>query len=430
MKKRLKRITALLMCLALLIPCASFAYATEITVLLGDADTDGAVTAADARIALRLSVGLDNITENLIKICDTDADGRVTAADARIILRVSVGLSSFNGASVTLQAYSDQTSPQDRDTSIFYYPAPAAPVVAAGSDTFTFTVYGNGHGVGMSQWGAVIMANAGYNYAEILGYYFQGTRIAFDSTLPPTVFYNGTEYPTVDIVAAVTAMEIGGIATNDEVLKAQAVAVYTLFKYYNYNGNSNNVGVAGFANCTDRIKAVVASVIGQYVTVYTDPYSYPVQTVYSAFHAGASLDPAYAWGSASHIPYSVKTPFEYALSGLTGVYRYSADGSRTFEVIDAYGRVTSQRQSEYFALVYIYPRSYIEEKLKAADINYDPAHPESWFSIVVHSGSIDAYRGYVKSIIAGDLMITGVGELSYELGLGFRSGCYTVAYNR
>ena len=46
-------------------------------------------------------------------------------------------------------------------------------------DTFTFTTYGYGHGVGLSQHGANILASQyGYNYAEILQFYYQGTTIS------------------------------------------------------------------------------------------------------------------------------------------------------------------------------------------------------------------------------------------------------------
>lgn len=37
---------------------------------------------------------------------------------------------------------------------------------------------GYGHGVGMSQYGALAMAKKGYNYQEILSYYYQGTKLA------------------------------------------------------------------------------------------------------------------------------------------------------------------------------------------------------------------------------------------------------------
>ena len=42
---------------------------------------------------------------------------------------------------------------------------------------FEFTVYGYGHGVGMSQYGAHFMALEGYNYVEILKHYYKDTEI-------------------------------------------------------------------------------------------------------------------------------------------------------------------------------------------------------------------------------------------------------------
>ena len=48
----------------------------------------------------------------------------------------------------------------------------------AGSDKFIFTTYGYGHGVGMSQNGANALATyLGYDYIQILTYYYQGTEI-------------------------------------------------------------------------------------------------------------------------------------------------------------------------------------------------------------------------------------------------------------
>lgn len=40
---------------------------------------------------------------------------------------------------------------------------------------FVFTVLGYGHGVGMSQYGADLMAEEGYDYSEILAHYYPGT---------------------------------------------------------------------------------------------------------------------------------------------------------------------------------------------------------------------------------------------------------------
>lgn len=60
--------------------------------LHGDADGDFAVTAADARLVLRASVGLETIDIKQTECADTDWDGLLTAADARTVLRYSAGL--------------------------------------------------------------------------------------------------------------------------------------------------------------------------------------------------------------------------------------------------------------------------------------------------------------------------------------------------
>ncbi len=61
---------------------------------LADADADGSVTSADARLVLRCAVGLE-LTDDYIKIYgDADRSGALDADDSRIILRISVGLDS------------------------------------------------------------------------------------------------------------------------------------------------------------------------------------------------------------------------------------------------------------------------------------------------------------------------------------------------
>ena len=45
------------------------------------------------------------------------------------------------------------------------------------NDVFTFKVYGNGHGVGMSQYGANAMGKDGKDFKEILGHYYPDTSI-------------------------------------------------------------------------------------------------------------------------------------------------------------------------------------------------------------------------------------------------------------
>ncbi len=62
--------------------------------VMGDVDGDGNISASDARLALRASVGLESYDESSseYKACDVDGDNKVTASDARLILRASVGL--------------------------------------------------------------------------------------------------------------------------------------------------------------------------------------------------------------------------------------------------------------------------------------------------------------------------------------------------
>ena len=57
--------------------------------------------------------------------------------------------------------------------------AATAPIRGHSSDgTFTITGAGNGHNVGMSQYGAKAMAEMGYGYEEILRFYYTDVTIA------------------------------------------------------------------------------------------------------------------------------------------------------------------------------------------------------------------------------------------------------------
>lgn len=88
MKKSIKIFAAAACITALLFQLAAFGSAKTI---YGDANGDGAISAEDARIALRVSVGLDEAGDNFERI-DVDADHEISSADARLILRFAVGL--------------------------------------------------------------------------------------------------------------------------------------------------------------------------------------------------------------------------------------------------------------------------------------------------------------------------------------------------
>lgn len=55
---------------------------------------------------------------------------------------------------------------------------PATPATLGRTGSYVFTGAGFGHGVGMSQWGAKGMADAGSSAPDILGHYYQGTSIS------------------------------------------------------------------------------------------------------------------------------------------------------------------------------------------------------------------------------------------------------------
>ena len=75
----------------------------------GDADLNGDVTAADARLVLRAAVGLEDFEpDSLPFLCaDVDYDGTLTSADARTVLRRAVELESPDESEVHVHVWSE-----------------------------------------------------------------------------------------------------------------------------------------------------------------------------------------------------------------------------------------------------------------------------------------------------------------------------------
>lgn len=74
----------------------SFGIIKDLSDLLrGDADLNGYVTSADARLVLRYVAKLDKITGNSLLTADVNDDGRITSVDARLILRAVARLEPF-----------------------------------------------------------------------------------------------------------------------------------------------------------------------------------------------------------------------------------------------------------------------------------------------------------------------------------------------
>lgn len=99
--KVVQRILSVVLAVIISVGCCIPAFATESVsgeesrYPLGDADLSGKVTAADARLILRVSAKLTSIDSYRLTLADYNQDGSVTAADARFVLRLSAKLDPF-----------------------------------------------------------------------------------------------------------------------------------------------------------------------------------------------------------------------------------------------------------------------------------------------------------------------------------------------
>lgn len=108
----------------LAVTTAVCAYA-EKTVLAGDVNCDGKVTASDARLVLRYYTGLETSVpafaeygaETAIRMADVSADGKISAADARDILRYAADITDGFAAGTELKIGEpeDETTARNRE---------------------------------------------------------------------------------------------------------------------------------------------------------------------------------------------------------------------------------------------------------------------------------------------------------------------------
>ncbi|MBQ6023670.1 MAG: hypothetical protein IJL25_12160 [Clostridia bacterium] len=392
-----KALIPLLIC-ALVFPFAQL-HAGAATVLLGDLDFSGNIEAADARFALRMAVGLEKSTPDLIRVGDADNDGAVTASDARIILRVSVGLEDLGGK--TVEAEPD---PNAEKWAKLTCTVPADPAINAGHDTFTFIEYGNGDGVGLPQQGAIMMGEAGFTYEEILAYYFPGTRIEKDPDYPDTVYYPDTYntyagyFDTEELLARIIYMEIGN-ESPEAAQKAQGVAVLSLLKYFDFNvRNYYQVGLpsyTGYARLPENVKKAAHEILGEYLVMENDPSKEAVLAAYFDMSAGRTLSAKEGWGGADY-PVSVASPWEMNHPRFITTYTCSSEEMR----------------------------EYIMDWDSSVKLSDDPA---DWLEIVSHDGCIDKDRGYVTEIRIGNKYLKGVAAFNYQV-IDLKTPAFRVVY--
>ncbi len=91
-----KTTLSFLLIFALLVSLLMPVHAADYDLLMGDIDESGTLTAGDARLVLRASVGLEPLDSAKTLLADVNFDTQVNSGDARLILRASVGLEDIN----------------------------------------------------------------------------------------------------------------------------------------------------------------------------------------------------------------------------------------------------------------------------------------------------------------------------------------------
>ena len=266
--------------------------------------------------------------------------------------------------------------------------------------TFVFTVYGYGHGVGMSQDGTIQMARNGKNYVEILTHYYPGTTVKSDSSTPATVKYGNQDIPLVEYLCRSTVQEIGP-SSPAEALKAQIVNIYSYAKSYGfvvsssqhaYNYNYSYEGTAVHSACLAVLgmSSTTATPVGKYV----DYNGTVARTTCFANSAGKTTSASSVWG---------------------GNYPYLCGGVSSPETVT----VTTVRISS--------------EQMKQYILSYDNtitlgSDPATWLTIVSHDKAVSDSIGYVANIKVGNKTVRGNSFRCDVLDFAIKSHCFKMEY--
>ncbi len=278
---------------------------------------------------------------------------------------------------------------------------------AKSTGTFVFKVYGFGHGVGMSQDGAIQMAKDGSTYDEILTHYFTGTTIVTDSATPLTIKYGEKDIPIVEYLCKTTKREIGAGAPA-EALKAQIVSAYTYAKWYNFDvAKSRHAYDENYAYDGTSLHKACLEVLGMAADTdapkapYVDYNGKPAFTCYFASAAGKTASASSVWGSAD------------------SQYPYLKGGVSSPEKVDT---TTVEISAEDM-------KKLIEEYAKSNDKEIVLSdNPAEWLEIVEHDSAYSEDIGYVTTMRVGNYQMKGNGFRSYVVDFKLRSHCFTFKY--
>ena len=268
--------------------------------------------------------------------------------------------------------------------------------------TFVFTVYGYGHGVGMSQNGASEYARRGWTYKQILLHYYNnpGISLVKDSNLPSTVTYNGNSYSLAEYLGKTAYAEVGPSAPLESI-KSQMVAIYTYAKRQNFKmTTSNHAFRESYAGTSSSIENAIKATLGEYLAYYGSPAFTP----YFSTAAGKTASSANAWGGSQN-------SYPYLAGGRTSP---EGDVKRTLTISSEELR---KKVEAYNAKV---------DSSKRITLQSDPAQ---WIKILEHDSARGSSCGYISSLKIGNQTMRGNAFRLNIMGAAvLRSHCFTFTY--
>lgn len=268
--------------------------------------------------------------------------------------------------------------------------------------TFVFTVYGYGHGVGMSQNGASEYARRGWTYKQILLHYYNnpGISLVKDSKLPSTVTYNGKRYSLAEYLGKTAYAEVGPSAPLESI-KSQMVAIYTYAKRQNFKmTTSNHAFRESYAGTSSSIENAIKATLGEYLAYYGSPAFTP----YFSTAAGKTASSANVWGGSQN-------SYPYLAGGRT-----SPEGNvkRTLTISSEELR---KKVEAYNAKV---------DSSKRITLQSNPAQ---WIKILEHDSARGSSCGYISSMRIGNQTMRGNAFRLNIMGAAvLRSHCFTFTY--
>ena len=268
--------------------------------------------------------------------------------------------------------------------------------------TFVFTVYGYGHGVGMSQNGASEYARRGWTYKQILLHYYNnpGISLVKDSNLPSAVTYNGKSYSLAEYLGKTAYAEVGPSAPLESI-KSQMVAIYTYAKRQNFKmTTSNHAFRESYAGTSSSIENAIKATLGEYLAYYGSPAFTP----YFSTAAGKTTSSANVWGGSQN-------SYPYLSGGRTSP---EGDVKRTLTISSEDFR---KKVEAYNAKV---------DSSKRITLQSDPAQ---WIKILEHDSARGSSCGYISSMKIGNQTMRGNAFRLNIMGAAtLRSHCFTFTY--